>query len=127
MVTTPSCPAMALSSTTWAGHRCFPLSEENWSTNSLLVSRLRSLATVSNEIRHRNDCLTNTKIFERGREHVVFELIFNDGVEWVARFPLPHHLLGRTTEELQSEIVTIQFLCIHSNLPIPWIHEYNLD
>ena len=39
----------------------------------------------------------------------------------------PHRLLGRTTEELRSEVVTIQFLCTHSTLPIPRIHGYDLD
>src|SRR5579862_7115250 len=101
-------------SATWVGHRGFPQSEKKSVDDFLTCLHLESLSIISNKIRGRTDCIVNTQIFARGREHIVFELIFGDDIEWVARVPLSHRFAGRTIEKLRSEVTTIQFLCQNS-------------
>jgi len=114
-------------SATWVGHRGFPPSEKDLVTKFLATLCLGSLADKANELRGRDDCLVNSDTFARGREHVVFELKFGDGIEWVARIPLPHRLLGRTTAEIRSEVATIRFVCQHSGLPVPRVQGFDFD
>lgn len=93
----------------------------------LACLHLESLSIISNEIRRRTDCIVNTKLFARGREHIVFELIFGDDTQWIARVALAHRFIGSGTEEFRSEVTTFQFLCHSSSLPIPRIHGYDFD
>jgi len=114
-------------SSTWVGHSRFPPWEKKPVDDFLASLHLDSLSIISNNLRGRTDCIVNTEIFSRGREHVVFELLFGDNTEWVARVPLSHRLMARGIEEMRSEITTIQFLCDNTCLPIPRIHAYDLD
>ena len=118
---------MAPPSATWIGDRGFPQSEKKLVNDFLACLHLKSLSIISNEIRGRTDCIVNTKTFARGREHIVFELIFGDDTEWVARVPLAHRFIGRGIEELRSEVTTVQFICQNSSLLIPRIHGYDFD
>lgn len=118
---------MAPPSATWIGHRAFPPSQKKAVDDFLESLNLSSLAVISNEIKGRTDGVVNTKTFARGREHVVFELIFGDDTEWVARVPLPARFNGKGVEELRSEVTTVKFICQNSSLLIPRIHGYDFD
>ena len=88
----------------------------------------QALLDHANSLRHRTDCKIDGEHFQCGKDHVVFALHFDDGVFWIARTPIPsatNFTIG--IEETKSEIATIQFIGMHSTIPVPKIYGYNLD
>lgn len=79
-----------------------PRPSEGWSATALIhptlaspinkfVSglNLQALCCHANAIRDRSDCSIEEQKFQSGKDHVVFELAFGDGVFWVAPIPIP--------------------------------------
>jgi aminoglycoside phosphotransferase (APT) family kinase protein len=83
----------------------------------------------ANSIRGRTDCKIRTEKFECGKDHVLFELSFDDNVIWLARVPRPVDSSGVNSgpEEMESEIATMNFVRQHSTIPVPEIYGYDLD
>jgi len=63
---------------------------------------LNNLALIAVEIRAAGPGITcgiNPKVFQRGTNNVVFELLFSDGISWVARIRLPPSAWLRAVNE----------------------------
>jgi hypothetical protein len=125
----PEVPQFAKPSDSWTGTRLIHPTIAAVVNQFVSSLDLDEFCRHANSIRGRTDCKLTEK-FQCGKDHVVFELVFEDNIFWLARIPLPvdsRTRYGIGPEEMRSEIATINFVRQHSTIPVPEIHGYNLD
>jgi aminoglycoside phosphotransferase (APT) family kinase protein len=123
--------AQARPSDNWVGskrHRANVRLEVARFIKSLNLDALRQHA---NQIRGRDDCDIQKDKFTCGKDHIVFELTFGDTETWIARFPFrfasdSKGVTDHSIEEITSEIATLEFIKLHSHIPVPEIQGCNL-
>jgi len=97
---------------------------------------LHSLEGIASEARNGISCKLLANHFTTGRERIVFQIVFSDGVTWIARISLPP--LSATPDDdtlvpvpgrevLLSEIITLRYLARKTSLPLPSVHVYDLE
>jgi Phosphotransferase enzyme family len=78
-------------------------------------------------------CVSRRDVFSSGQDHLVFELDFTNSTPWIVRIskpPMPDytgHNPHRGPAEMLSELGTIEYVCQHTSIPIPRIHDYNVE
>jgi aminoglycoside phosphotransferase (APT) family kinase protein len=114
----------------WRGLECMPPNLRPFYTASIAALDLDPLRSHANKLRGRDDCVIRRDGFACGKDHVVFEVVFGDGTVWVARLPLyvqSNYEVTHASPHMSSEIDTLGFIKLHSRLPVPEVHGYNLD
>ena len=98
-------------------------------TDFITTLNFQALCHHATSIRQRApaDCTIDAEKFQCGTDHIVFELVFGDGVCWIARIKLPEGSgFNISVVEMKSEIATINFVKSHSTIPVPEVYGYNL-
>lgn len=68
-------------------------------------------------------CSINSTRFASGRQNVVLELAFSDGVHWIAR--IPYQTLDQDARtSMLSEIATMKIIKQHTTVPVPRIFDF---
>src|SRR5579871_2458287 len=104
----------------------------------LSTLNLDNLALIAVEVRGAGaiTCRIDPLVFQRGTSNVVFELLFSDGVSWVARIRLPPsawlHSVNEATQLAQhdiaqSEIDVLRYIKSRTSIPVPTIFHYDLN
>jgi len=68
-------------------------------------------------------CTCNPEVYTHGGVNLVFELLFEDGVAWIARIRRPDNQYPSSGVDrvLESEVATTQFLHDNTTIPVPAI------
>ncbi|WEW61183.1 hypothetical protein PRK78_006673 [Emydomyces testavorans] len=89
-----------------------------------------ALLAKASSLRHNIRCNLSDK-FSVGNFNYVKKVIFEDGVEWIARLRMPpiegaeaNLEKEQIVYEMQSEIATMEFVRRHTNIPVPKVHAY---
>ena len=124
MPPTVSCSSL---SDNWEGHICFPPWEALFVDEFLQSVDIEALKQHANSYAKRSDCCVVLDKFSRGQESLVLELRFGTEMVWVVKLRLPprpgiHSFSRKEFAEMQSEVVTMQYIKSHTCIPIPSIH-----
>ena len=113
-----------LPSDTWTGFDVWGNDPDHWIVKkislflcSLDVNALQQIGTSRRGSRH---CTISDR-FACGSENILKELVFEDGVVWVARIPLEQ----QAPEVIRSEVTTMCYVKAHTTIPIPEVMGYN--
>ena len=113
-----------LPSDTWTGFDTWGSDPDYWIIKkislflcSLDVDALQQIGTSRRGGRH----FTISDRFACGSENILKELVFEDGVVWVARIPL----VRQAPEVIRSEVTTMRYVKAHSTIPIPEVMGYD--
>ncbi|KAM5443291.1 hypothetical protein MferCBS31731_001612 [Microsporum ferrugineum] len=74
----------------------------------------------------REDVSCSLGLHTIGGFNVVYELVFSDGVVWMARIPLPYNCF-QPEEVTASYAATLKYLKRHSTIPVPTVFAYSLQ
>ena len=115
----------------WEGHIRFPPWEALFVDEFLQSVDIEALKQHANSYAKRSDCCVVLDKFSQGQESLVLELRFGTEMVWVVKLRLPprpgiHSFSRKEFAEMQSEVVTMQYIKSHTCIPIPSIHGYNL-
>src|SRR5271155_5531896 len=116
-------------SDTWTSARWLHPNKIKMVTDFITTLNLQALCHHATSIRQSTpaDCTVDAEKFQCGTDHIVFELVFGDGVCWIARIKLPEGSgFNISVVEMKSEIATINFVKSHSTIPVPEVYGYNL-
>jgi len=78
----------------------------------------------------------HTDVFSAGRERIVFQIEFSDGVSWVARISLPALPMAKDDDTrlpipgpavLHSEVAVLQLVARTTSIPVPRVYAYDFD
>ncbi|PPQ64863.1 hypothetical protein CVT26_002581 [Gymnopilus dilepis] len=60
-----------------------------------------------------------------GGYNVLFEILFSDGLIWLARCPLPYHCSSQDAADylLQSYASTLRYIKLHTTIPVPTVYD----
>ena len=73
-----------------------------------------------------NGCQVDQSTYAFGGENIVFELCFANGELWIARLRFPEDSPSDATDiVLESEAVTMRYLCAITIIPVPVIYGYD--
>ena len=110
------------------------LPSNNWITASELNTReeeeiilfhnkinIRALVDICMTKRENAVGCTISERFTCGTENVLKEIVFEDGVIWVARLPIKKH----PPECIRSEVITMEYVQSHTTIPIPRVLGYD--
>jgi len=115
----------------WEGHIRFPPWEALFVDEFLRSVDIEALKQHANSYAERSDCCVVLEKFSRGQESLVLELRFGAEMVWVAKLRLPprpgvQSFSRKEFAEMQSEVVTMQYVKSHTCIPIPSVHGYDL-
>ena len=79
------------------------------------------LSSLASSLRKGQPCKVGERL--QGAFNVLFHIHFNDGVTWLARFPLPQCPSLR----MKSEIATMKYVKERTKIPIPEVYAYDLS
>ena len=93
----------------------------NWVMGLHEANEFTSLAS-----RHRNglSCECGTTFF--GSFHICVRVLFDDGVAWIVRLPLPYRLL-EPHDHTGKEVAILQYLRKNTKIPVPEIIAYGYN
>jgi hypothetical protein len=105
---------------------------------SINFATLTSHATALRQNIERTDsqclCTIDPKIFEAGWFNIALEVVFEDGVIWVARLRLPPlqrhqhlHEEQQGASAMAHEIYVMNYVREHTTIPVPEVYGYNLE
>jgi hypothetical protein len=112
-----------LPSDTWTGFDTWGNDPNHWIVKkislflcSLDVDALQQISTSRRGGRH---CTISDR-FACGSENILKELVYEDGIVWVARIPLER----QAPEVIRSEVTTMRYIKEHTTIPIPEVMGY---
>jgi len=79
------------------------------------------LIALASSLRDGRPCKIGDRL--EGGFNVLFHLYFDDGITWLARFPLPDY----SPKRMESEIATMKYIRERTTIPIPDVYAYNFN
>ena len=88
--------------------------------NTLLRINLEALSNLATSLREGQECRISDQ-FTFGTENLVREIVFDDGVLWIARFSFAFV----SPQLIESEVVTMRFVKQNTKIPVPDVYAYD--
>ncbi|KEZ39514.1 Protein kinase-like domain [Scedosporium apiospermum] len=131
-MTDDSAPTSALGSDTWLGANEYESGSalHTRATNFLSTAKWDVLADIASKHRGGMSCQYEDK-FSVGHFNMVRRIVFEDGVNWVARVRLPNENMFAGREELEDsktmeiEVASMKFFRRETSIPVPEVFDYN--
>ena len=129
----------------WTSCKVEPAEErqEIHHTIQTVIASLNFFILCSRATRIRKDyegddvpCYIDTERYQSGWFNVVFEIVFDDGVVWIARVQLPPTRTdaikgaeddSARKEIMKSEVVTMRYVKAHTTIPVPEVYDFNTE
>lgn len=83
----------------------------------------RIFTSLASKYRHGQPCTPGKLFF--GSFHICVRVVFDDGVDWIVRVPLPYRLLQRDTHT-EREVAILLLLRDQTSIPVPQIIAYGI-
>lgn len=85
---------------------------------------------IINSQSQRLTCAIDESYFAVGHNNLVFEIVFSDASQWIARVRLPNDQLNErdlVETSILSEIATIKLIASRTSIPVPKIHSFEVN
>jgi Phosphotransferase enzyme family len=98
---------------------------------SQAVSRINllNLEAKATQLRNGIGSRVNTSVYAFGGVNIVFEIVFDDGIVWVARIlqfcPEWSQNSSESAETVESEVATLRLLKAKTSIPVPAVYGYD--
>ncbi|MCJ1244536.1 hypothetical protein MMC30_001734 [Trapelia coarctata] len=134
-VTIDENPAALLGSDSWNGADAYVVGDEfhERATTFFAAVKWDVLASLSSSLRNGIPCDFGER-FSIGHFNLVRQIVFADGVSWVARLRLPQLKAVFSNLEaldnasvLKVEIASMKFLKAKTSIPVPEVYSYSVD
>ena len=81
----------------------------------------RKICRYVSSLRAEQSCIISDQ-FTHGGFNLVIEIVFDDGVFWIARIRFDTDLADHQRRIMESEISTMQYVREHTTIPVPELH-----
>jgi hypothetical protein len=119
----PPPPPQPVPSTNWEFSNERPPGPDHWLSKDILAFVQQfdvvKLGLHGSSLRHGTDCVVSER-YTHGTENIVRELVFNDGVVWIARLSLKK----LNPKIIESEVATMRYVKANTSIPIPEVYSY---
>jgi Phosphotransferase enzyme family len=79
------------------------------------------ICNYTSSLRNGQSCAVSDA-FTHGKYNLVIEILFDDGVSWVARIRLYGDSADNDDLVMESELATMEYVREHSNIPVPTVY-----